>query len=185
MYYKRWTGSPHFLMDSFQYSPSCLNPISLPYSVYTLLRFENTTEPLWGGEWCAVMVPMGEKQHKKLLQFSQITEVRIHLLCHGRGRVPIHFSSSQNFCGGIYLLAAILNIYKNHWNIISYFKMNKLKRKDMARCFRALKKKFFPLTLNHSRADMIKAQAWRWCFLQVEWTKERRTSCLWGFTSVR
>lgn len=49
--------------------------------------------------------------------------------------------------------------------------MNKLNRKDMAKCFCALRKKFFPLTLNHSRADRIKAQAWRWCFLQVEWTK--------------
>lgn len=34
-------------------------------------------------------------------------------------------------------------------------------------------KKFFPLTLNHSRADMIKAQASGWCFLQVEWTKDK------------
>lgn len=52
--------------------------------------------------------------------------------------------------------------------------MNKLKQKKSKILLFTEKKtqnqnpKVLPLTLNHSRDDIIKAQALRWCFLQVE-----------------
>ena len=70
--------------------------------------------------------------------------------------------------------------------------MNKIKTKERQNTFVYWKKnrkkthqKFFPLTLNHSRDDIIKAQALRWCFLQVESNWEwLGLLCLLGFKNT-
>lgn len=103
------------------------------------------------------MVSMGKET---LLQFSQIT-VRIHSLYHGRDGVPINFSSSQNFCDRVDLSAAVLNQTKKSPEPY-VFKDEQTKQKRHGKMLLCPeKKKSFPLTLNHSRADRIKAQALR------------------------
>ena len=67
--------------------------------------------------------------------------------------------------------------------------MNKINTKERQNTFVYWKKKkaqkFFPLTLNHSRDDFIKAQVLRWCVLQVESNWEwLGLLCLLGFKNT-